>query len=431
MFAKRNKAGGRIIIPILRRTPLLIFILVLAGLAVVRIGAAQLLDPSSLIAAPAALIVTLPLQGRSDTVNQPIDINLLAGSNLTIQTSATDSTGTLLLGGLIAQDYTLRVKHSQYLAFSLPVNVVAGDNLFSISPLKAGDVNNDNQVSLADFSLLSATFNRQTGTTGYDVRADLNADNLVSLLDFSLLASNYGQIGAAPLQANPLSYPAQVLDLTNWKIQLPFDSAANPNRPVEVLQPQLATYRVHPWFGVAPGNSGIVFRAPVNGVTTSGSIYPRSELREMTNNGRTTAVWSSTQGTHTLIVDEAITAIPATKRHVVAAQILSGSNYVITARLEYPKLYINTGGKNVVTLDNNYTLGKRFTIKFVVNGGSTQVFYNGSATPSYTLTKDYNSAYFKAGAYTQSNCSTEGNASLCNTNNFGEVIIYQVAVQHQ
>ncbi len=43
---------------------------------------------------------------------------------------------------------------------------------------------------------------------------------------------------------------------------------------------------------------GVQFRAPVDGVTTSGSSYPRSELREMTDSGSSEASWSSTSGTH-------------------------------------------------------------------------------------------------------------------------------------
>jgi hypothetical protein len=41
----------------------------------------------------------------------------------------------------------------------------------------------------------------------------------------------------------------------------------------------------------------VTFTAPVNGTTTSGSKYPRSELREMTNNGLSNASWSATNVT--------------------------------------------------------------------------------------------------------------------------------------
>jgi hypothetical protein len=150
----------------------------------------------------------------------------------------------------------------------------------------------------------------------------------------------------------------------------------------------------------------------------------------MTNNGLTNASWSSANGTHTMFIDQKITAVPSVKKHIVAGQIHDASDDVIVIRLEYPKLFIDINGTDGPVLDSNYTLGKRFTVKFEVNNNQTKIYYNGNTTPSYTLNKSYSGAYFKAGAYTQSNCSTEGSSSLCNENNYGEVVIYKVIVTH-
>lgn len=222
-----------------------------------------------------------------------------------------------------------------------------------------------------------------------------------------------------------LLYPSQILNLTNWKLTLPIGTSES---PAEIRQPELATYKIDPWFVVF--TNGVRFRAAVNGVTTSGSNYPRSELREMKNSGIANASWSSDLGTHTMVLSEAITQVPKTKQHVVASQIHDSSDDIIVIRLEYPNLYINVNGENVYSLDTSYTLGKRFSIKFVVNGGQTKVYYNSSSTPAFTLNKSYSGAYFKAGAYAQSNCSKEG-ALLCSDSNYGEVVIYQLAVTHQ
>lgn len=222
--------------------------------------------------------------------------------------------------------------------------------------------------------------------------------------------------------------PAQVLNLTNWKMTLPIGSD---EKPTEVKQPVLATYKLNPWFVVTEDGKAVRFRAPVSSVTTTGSNYPRSELREMTNNGMEKASWDTLTGTHTMTIDQAITAVPQTKKHVVAGQIHDADDDIIVIRLEYPTLYVNVDGDNVVTLDKNYTLGKRFTVKFVVHNNKTDIYYNDSSTPIYTLNKAYTGAYFKAGAYTQSNCSREANASLCTDQNYGEVIIYDVTVNHQ
>lgn len=223
-------------------------------------------------------------------------------------------------------------------------------------------------------------------------------------------------------------YPAQVLDLKNWKETLPTGSQGS---PTEIFQPALATYKNDPWFIVSADGKGVRFRAPVTGVTTSGSGYPRSELREMTNNGTTNASWTSKTGTHTMFLEEAVTAVPQTKKHIVVGQIHDANDDIIVIRLEYPKLFVDIGGTQGPILDANYVMGKRFTVKFVVTADKTSIFYNGSTTPAYTLNKSYSGAYFKAGAYTQSNCSTEGTASLCTANNYGEMVIYQLNVTHQ
>lgn len=223
-------------------------------------------------------------------------------------------------------------------------------------------------------------------------------------------------------------YPSQILNLTNWKVTLPVGHSENPK---EIKQPELATYAINPWFIVSQENNAVIFRAPVNGLTTSGSDYPRSELREMADNGRVNANWNSGKGIHTLFLDQVITAVPKVKQQVVAGQIHDDNKDIVVIRLDYPDLHIRVGGENVHTLDVDYSLGKRFTFKFVVENDQTKIYYNNSTDPVYLLNKKYSDAYFKVGVYTQSNCSKEKSPSLCNNNNYGEVIVYQATVTHQ
>jgi hypothetical protein len=115
---------------------------------------------------------------------------------------------------------------------------------------------------------------------------------------------------AQPVQ--PCGYPAHVLDLSGWKL--------TQGAPQEVTQPNLGHYGSTPWFSSTPNCDGVTFRAPVNGATTSGSHYPRSELREMSADGHQ-ASWRSDVGTHTLVVNEAFTALPKAKPALVGAQI--------------------------------------------------------------------------------------------------------------
>lgn len=217
-------------------------------------------------------------------------------------------------------------------------------------------------------------------------------------------------------------HPSQIINLSNWKETLPTGSS---KKPMEISQPELSAYFANPYFLSNQTCDGVVFRAPVNGVTTSGSGYPRSELREMTNNGKSLASWSTFSGVHSMYIDQAITAVPKTKKHIVAGQIHDADDDVVVIRLEYPKLFIDINGATGPTLDSNYILGKRFSVKFVASDGTINIFYNGQATPALSLKKASAGNYFKAGSYTQSNCSKEKD---CSNSNFGEVVIYKLEI---
>ncbi|MCP3801183.1 polysaccharide lyase family 7 protein [Allokutzneria sp. A3M-2-11 16] len=218
-------------------------------------------------------------------------------------------------------------------------------------------------------------------------------------------------------------YPADVLDLKNWKETLPTGSSG---KPKEVKQPELATFSADPWFVPLPGCNGVRFRAAVNGVTTSGSSYPRSELREMTNNGKDNAAWSSNSGKHTLEVEAAVTHLPNDKPHVVAAQIHGGDDDVSVFRIEGNKVYITNGDNSKYHLvTSDYQLGKKFTARFEVSGGKIKAYFDGKLQT--TLSKSFSGAYFKTGAYTQANCSK---SSPCSSSNYGEVHVFRVNVTH-
>lgn len=68
---------------------------------------------------------------------------------------------------------------------------------------------------------------------------------------------------------------------------------------------------------LSDGSQAMVLKCPVTGVTTSGSVHPRTELREM--NGSSEAAWGSNDGkTHTLEVTQTVTHLAAkTKRSAV------------------------------------------------------------------------------------------------------------------
>jgi len=219
-----------------------------------------------------------------------------------------------------------------------------------------------------------------------------------------------------------MTLPAQVLKLDNWYLTLPIGTSGS---PTEIKQPALATYKHDEYFKPNLDQTGVVFKAHAGGVTTSGSAYPRSELREMASGGTVKAAWSTTSGTHTMFIKEAIIHLPDVKPHVVAGQIHDASNDVMVIRLEGTKLFVDHNGVNGPVLTNDYKLGTIFTVKFVAEGGKVKVYYNDSATPSDDYAVPRDGCYFKAGCYTQSN-TTKGDAPTA----YGEVVIYDLSVTH-
>jgi hypothetical protein len=148
----------------------------------------------------ATLNGTLALQGRvsgTTAVSGQVTVTFLIGTTPagTLMTTLA-SDGTFSLSGMTPGVYTVRIKHAQYLAAAQSVTLTAGVNAVNFGTLRAGDANDDNRVTLVDFSLISGMFNRRAGDAGYDARADLNGDGAVTLVDFSLLAGNFNQVGA-------------------------------------------------------------------------------------------------------------------------------------------------------------------------------------------------------------------------------------------
>ena len=225
---------------------------------------------------------------------------------------------------------------------------------------------------------------------------------------FGLAASLVG--GATSL------LPGQLLDLDNWKLTLP---TGQEGKPEEIEGPSLTSF-TNEFFRLNDAGNGVVFTAHAGGVATSGSSYPRSELREM--NGREKAAWDSADGTHTLDVCEAITKVPATKPEVVSAQIHDTEDDVLQIRLEDRTLSVQyDDGKGEVVLDPDYRLGTPFRVRISVAAQGIAVFYNGEHKTD--IKKSGTGWYWKVGAYVQSNPS-KGEAPDA----AGEVVVHSLDI---
>ena len=212
--------------------------------------------------------------------------------------------------------------------------------------------------------------------------------------------------------------PSDLVDLNNWYLTLPTGADGDP----DTVQPaELAGYSSS-YFELNDDHDGVVFTAPVDGVTTRNSSYPRSELREM--KGTEEASWSNGRGTHTLRATEAVTELPPAKPEMVTAQIHGGDDDIMQIRLEGNHLMVQyDDGAKQVTLDPNYRLGTPYDIEIVAAANAVQVRYNGEQKADLPLSGS--TWYFKAGAYVQSNPG-KGDAGTA----AGQVIIYSLEVDH-
>lgn len=236
-------------------------------------------------------------------------------------------------------------------------------------------------------------------------------------------------------QAAELVYPADLLDLSYWKLTLPINDAQ------EIKQPDLAIYSTQ-YMQLNSQKNGVTFMSPAGGDTTGGSNYARSELRErrVPNNEYSfdvadcpakdkpnEACWSSYAGYHIMTIDQAITHIPVLKPEVVVGQIHDKPDDVVVFRLDNKRLYINIDTDRFegddITLTNSYELGTRFTVAFEVEKNITNFYYNGTYVGK--MNGRYNGGYFKAGMYVQSN-----EAKTAKNNEYGQVDIFNLQFCH-
>ncbi len=216
--------------------------------------------------------------------------------------------------------------------------------------------------------------------------------------------------------------PSQILDLKNWRLTAPVDND-NSGAADQIDQPALAAFSNNFYFKVSYANDAVLFAANAGGATTKGSHYPRAELREMEDNGRDKASWSSTSGRHVMNITEAFMRLTSAKPEIVGAQIHDDTSDVIMVRLEGHHLFAQSDGKNIGDIDNAYVLGTRFNVQIIAEDGHIKVSYNGIQKVDFI--RNSSGLYFKAGCYLQTNTS-RGDTSDA----WGQVAIYSLEVSH-
>jgi hypothetical protein len=210
-----------------------------------------------------------------------------------------------------------------------------------------------------------------------------------------------GEGDAAP--EHPLPLP---IDLSIWQLQLPIGSGTT---PTTISAVELVTGFSDAYF-YRSLDGGQVFMDPATGITTSGSQHCRTELREMTPDGRA-AAWPST-GTNTLNVAGRILQVGGgASGHVTVGQVFNGTDSIPLAELEYSTkaggfqlLYEEQkGGGTTTDLKAPVALGAPYSFTLELSRGVLTVGIGGKAlytkTPSAAVAAK--TFYFKTGNYDQ------------------------------
>ena len=152
------------------------------------------------------------LQGKVDLQGRPakpnlawsipltLEMTLEGTSNPTVYLVTSDDKGEFTLNNLTAGSYKLRIKGDHTLANLIrSAALVAGVNKIFFGTLLEGDIdtsNTGNAVQIADFGLLSGSYDKCKGDSGYRTNADLNeTDDCVTVEDFGLLSPNFNKQG--------------------------------------------------------------------------------------------------------------------------------------------------------------------------------------------------------------------------------------------
>jgi hypothetical protein len=236
---------------------------------------------------------------------------------------------------------------------------------------------------------------------------------------------------------NPNVAPSGNFNLSNWKLTLPVDSSGGISGTAVEVQ-NLSGYQNSKYFYTAP-DGAMVFYAPVNGATTSGSSYARSELREM--NGSSKAAWNLSTGgfmSATLEVDAAPMR-DGQGHKLVIGQIHGQDDELVRLYWQDNKLYFANDQSGSDNKEHNFTfkaddgsapdvsLNEKFSYTINAKGNvlDVDVYADGKVYHSHTTINSVwqsDTFYFKAGAYLGAN-ETNGSG-------YGQTSFYALSFNH-
>lgn len=91
--------------------------------------------------------------------------------------------------------YALSLEHAHWLRRSVDIDTTKGNVNGVLLRLTNGDADDDNEIAVGDYAVLSAAFGSTVGGPGWEQNADLNGDEEVTIADYAILSQNFGLVG--------------------------------------------------------------------------------------------------------------------------------------------------------------------------------------------------------------------------------------------
>ena len=218
--------------------------------------------------------------------------------------------------------------------------------------------------------------------------------------------------------------PGQNFDLTHWYLGLPVDSSGGTSGDsASISAAQLVAGYSNALYFYTGADGAMTFWAPVDGATTPGSSYPRSELREQISPPDNNINWRG-YGTHLLNATCKVTQVASTPKVIIGQIHTKTGDARPLVKLQYNNGTIEALVKHYASdtmpnTDNklifqNVGLNNSFDYTIQNENGLVTVTVNGLSKSTNTFLTDPDWAnqefYFKAGSYCQDNTgnSSEG-----------------------
>ena len=197
------------------------------------------------------------------------------------------------------------------------------------------------------------------------------------------------------------------IDFSIWSLQLPTGSG---NSPTTIAPKELLAGFTNDYFYLSKTDGGQMFMDPEKGITTSGSMHCRTEMRENKPGGGQ-AAWASS-GTNTLTVSGKVVLVGGgSGGTVTVGQLFNGTDSIPLIELMYSTskkgflaFYEEAKSQGVTTdVKTPVALDTKYTFILSLTQGVATVTINGKVvftkTPSAgILAKSF---YFKFGNYDQ------------------------------